>query len=291
MINNEELLNFNLLGLIPGPTEKEEPFKERCAYCLNLKKNIKEKIPFSAEDFPTEQLFTTPFKKTKKLFDIVPSWIPLFFSNYKLTPWHGGCAWIFQEEEKSPTGAFFQLRQSLRHSPTYLGLYDRDELIAHELSHVGRMQFEEPQFEEVLAYRTSNGKLRRYWGPIVQSPWESAFFVLALLLIFMLDLFFLFQGSLEIHRSLLWLKLIPLALLAFGMGRVILRQHQIKKCLKNLTAAVRLEEKANAILYRLKDSEIKQFGKMTPPEIWKYMIQHKDESLRWRLLSEAYFKD
>ena len=85
--------------------------------------------------------------KTKELYGIQPTWTPLFFNNYQLAPWHGGCAWIFQLTENAPTAALLQLRAPFRHQPTYLNLYRRDELIAHELSHVGRMMYQEPQFE------------------------------------------------------------------------------------------------------------------------------------------------
>lgn len=290
MLKTEELLKLNHLGLIPGPNEKEDEFQQRCRYCLDLKKTITEKIPFSAEEVSSAEIYKIPLQKTTALFDIAPSWIPLFFSNHRLTPWHGGSLWIFQVDENSPPGAFFQLRQVFRHSTTYLGIYQRDEVIAHEFSHAGRMKYEEPQFEEVLAYRTSQSKWRRYLGPLVQAPWESALFALSLLLIFLLDLYFIMLGSHELYRTVQWLKLLPLLLLFFGFSRAFLRQKQLQKCLKKLNDAVSSEEKANAILYRLQDKEIKQFGKMTGSEIWKYMIQNKDHSLRWKVISEAYFK-
>jgi len=287
----EELLNFNRQGLVPGPSEQEEDFLTRCRYCLSLKANIKEQIPYLPDESSSEAILNEAFAKTKSLYDIEPTWIPLFFSNYKLSPWHGGCAWIFQQEENSPTGAFFQLRQAFRNSDTYLGLYHRDELIEHELVHVGRMKFEEPQFEELLAYKASRSKWRRYFGPLIQAPWESALFAFTLLVIFILDLSLIAMGSSQIYQSLLWLKLIPLTLILYALARVAWRQKQMRECLNKLIQAVDDSKKANAILFRLQDKEIKSFGKMTKEEIWKYVLQQKENSLRWKVISEAYFRD
>ena len=53
-----------------------------------------------------------------------------------------------------------------------LGLTTND-LIAHEEVHFLRSTFCEPRFEEVIAYRTSRSKWRKWLGPIFQNPWES----------------------------------------------------------------------------------------------------------------------
>ena len=59
------------------------------------------------------------------------------------------------------------------------------------------MKFEEPQFEELLAYRNSPAAWRRWLGPIVEAPWESLLFMLSLLLLLALDLYLQFTGEHE----------------------------------------------------------------------------------------------
>ncbi len=49
----------------------------------------------------------------------------------------------------------------------------REDLIAHEKVHFLRSAFNEPRFEELIAYRTSRSGWRKWLGPIFQSPWES----------------------------------------------------------------------------------------------------------------------
>lgn len=290
---DEQLLDFNRQGLIPGPEESEADFLKRCHYCLQLKANmgsqLSQEIPFLQTDPLSEEILKEAFPKTKQFYAIEPSWIPLFFSNYKLSPWHGGCAWIFQQHEDSPTGAFFQLRQEFRNSKKYLTIYRRDELIAHELVHVGRMMFQEPKFEEILAYRSSGSTFRRFLGPLVGAAWESALFVFVLFFIFILDLSIVFMGRPEYYQAVLWLKLLPLALILGAFIRLTIRQRQFKACLKRLQEAVGDDQKGNAIAFRLQDKEIIAMGKWSKEQILDYAKLGCKKSLRWKLIAQAYF--
>lgn len=294
MIKNhldQNFLNFNKVGLIPGPEEKEEDFILRAHYCLNLKTDIahslQEQIPFSIQDQLSSDLLIPGCKKVDTLYDFNPEWIPLFFSDHQLAPWHGGCAWIFQADEKSPTGAFLQLRQALLKKRHYLGLYERDELIAHELVHVGRMAFDEPKFEEVLAYRTSTSSFRKWVGPIIESSYESMFFVIALMIIFLIDFSLIATGNHSAYQLAMWIKLIPLGLIMLALARLWNKQHRFSKCLKNLTDLLKDEHKAGAVIFRLRDKEISAFAKMTGEQILHFAREQSE--LRWKVIFQAYF--
>lgn len=290
-ISDEELLRYNQLGLIPGPLENEKELLNRAKYCLSLRDTFETKLtenaPFSPENRASAKILEESFQITQRLYDIEPDWIPVFFSNYKLAFWHGGCAWIFQENEKTPTGAFFQLRQAFRDSTTYLGLYRRDELIAHELSHVGRMMFEEQRFEEVLAYRSDHSRFRRYFGPIMQSSWESALFVLTLFLIMAIDFSLSEFLSRQAYQHIMWLKLVPFGMILYALGRLWKRQRQFSRCLSRLQDIV--SEKADAVIYRLTDEEIGKFADMASDDILKYAEEQRGKSLRWKVIYLAYF--
>ena len=144
---------WNAQGFIPGPDESEKAFLERVAFCLSLEDHLVEivgaQFPFEVNDLKSKEILENVLTMTQELYGIQPRWVPLFFSNYKLSLWHGGCAWIFQLNEETPTAAFLQLRACFRNSLNFLGIYQRKELIAHELAHVGRMLYQEPQFEEI----------------------------------------------------------------------------------------------------------------------------------------------
>jgi len=291
----DQLLHYNQQGLIPGPQETEQAFSKRASYCLDLKNQIPEmlghEIPFDPEiSYLSEEILSGGCKKTRRLYDICPQWVPLFFSNYKLSFWHGGCAWIFQQRQNTPTSAFFQLRQNFRSSKHYLGIYNRNELVSHELSHVGRMMFEEPKFEEILAYRSSRSSFRRFFGPIVQSSVESMIFMLTLLIVITLDLFVLINGYEEFFHLPMITRLIPLGLFGYAFIRLCIRQYQFKKALINLKKIFLNTHAANAVLYRLTDHEVVLFSKMNAEDISKYISEQKNQTLRWKMIDEAYFK-
>jgi len=284
-MDEHTLLQLNAQGIIPGPSETEEDFLKRADYCLNLNQKIPE-LMGDEPSFQSDSFFQGPIQITANLFRIAPHWIPVYFSNYSLTPWHGGCAWIFQLSEDTPTAAMFQLRRTFRDSKKYLGIYDRDELISHEMAHVGRMMFEEPKFEEILAYRTSDSRFRRWLGPIVQSSVESMLFVLILLMTFFFDLFLLFMQPEEFLKYSLWLKTIPLAVVGFALIRLWMRHRIFSQCWHRLDSLLKKEEFTNGIIYRLTDQEIYQFAKWNNFQISTYI--ENEPSLRWKLIRKAY---
>lgn len=292
-LSDQELINLNARGFIPGPREGEEAFLQRVKYCENLKgefaSQLGQQLPLELASMPLE-LEKEVNGKTKALFDIVLDWVPVVFSNYKMALWHGGCAWIFQMSQDSPTAAFFQLRKSLAKKQTYLGLYDREELVEHESAHVGRMMFQEPKFEEVIAYRTSKSAFRKFFGPIVQAPWESLLFLLILFFCLIGELYFLSSNASGWGGLLMWLKGAAVLLIILGLGRVVLRQWQFSRCHKVLESALGNGQKADAVIYRLQDHEIISFGKMTQEAIRKYAQEQDSKSLRWKVINRAYLE-
>ncbi len=293
-LSEKELLEYNIAGLIPGPSETEQAFFERADYCYHLKSQITEILPqkllFSSEQSHLDEILEEGCERARHFYDIYPTWVPLFFSNYRLPFWQGGCAWIFQQKEDSPTSAFFQIRQRFRNSKKYLGLYDRAELISHELSHVGRMKYEEPKYEEILAYRSSKSSFRRFFGPIIQSSYESTIFLLFLLLVLFLDFFTLNHGYENLAYLSLIGRLIILGMIGYGLIRLWCRQMRYKACLNNLRKIFFNVEKADAVIYRLTDKEIASFAQMTTEEIQHYADTEKTQTLRWKVIFEAYFK-
>ncbi len=293
-ISDTDLLRYNSQGLIPSPKETEEAYLSRVYTCLGLKELLKvegdQSLPFKAEIQPTNELLEEAFVITQGLYDIHPSWLPVFFSNYQLTPWHGGCAWIFQLQEESPRTAFLQLRKAFAYRKKYLKFYSRTELVAHECAHVGRMAFDQERFEELLAYRSSDSWLTRWLGPIVQSAGESLLFMGSLLALFAVDLYLILSESFEIYLWAMRLKIIPLLLLIFGLSRLWQRHRVFNRCHKNLESAVGSSKTADHIIYRLTDDEIANFSKLSFNEIISFANTMKySSSLRWRLITLAYF--
>lgn len=282
---------WNEQGFIPGPDESEAAFQERIAFCQNLEDHLKSlvgtQLPFKTNDLKSKEILEQALPLTQSLYGIQPRWVPLFFGNYQLAPWHGGCAWIFQLNDHTPTSAFLQLRANFCNTSNFLGVYQRRELIAHELAHVGRMLYQEPQFEEFFAYQSSPSRWRRWLGPIVQSSKESFFFILLLSLVIMTDFALLSLGP-KMAAFTWWTRLFPFAVIALALGRLVYRHHILKLCLKKLKILL-LPLQAEHLLYRLRDQEIKHFSQISPERIEEFIEQATSQSFRWRFLKALFF--
>lgn len=288
--SEEKLLYLNSIGLIPGPEEESEAFSRRVDYSLNLKESLPKELTdnLSGDDLQKPEVLSPACASLKKLYDCAPEWPPLFFSNFKLPFWQGGCAWIFQVKEDSPTSALIQLRRTFLRSPKYLGIYDRDELLAHELCHVGRMMFNEPKFEELLAYQTAKSSSRRWLGPLVESSMQSALFLLVLFMLIVFDFFLIATNRPDAYFMALWLKIIPVVAIVLALMRLRKKQRTHAKCVDNLGACVG-KDKARAVAFRLKDDEIVLFSTMGPEQIRDYATEKIKDELRWQVIFRAYF--
>lgn len=287
-IEDAKLLELNRQGIIPGPDETDAEFLKRADFCLNIKERLAAELggalPFAPEDLAGFGVMRSAFAEIRNSYDIAPEWIPIFFSNHQLSLWHGGCAWIFQLTPDTPTCALFQLRKAFRNNDRYLGIYSRDEVAVHELAHVGRMMFEEPKYEEIIAYKTARSSFRRFLGPLAQSSMEAGLFVLILILLVLLDIFLLAFGFDAGYRSAQWLKLVPAGIAVYGLLRLLRRQQLFHHCLEKLQ--ILYGNHAMAVIYRLTDSEIELFSGSTDREIRDYAL--KQTTLRWRVINGAY---
>ena len=283
--HQDKWTEWNGRGFIPGSNESEADFFRRIEFCEQLEKLLEEKVgaslPFRS-DSKAHKILQESLEETKTLFGIAPEWVPLFFNNHQLAPWHGGCAWIFQLDDTTPTAAFLQLRARFRDHETYLKIYQRKELVAHELAHIGRMMYEEPQFEELFAYQTSTTPWRRWLGPLIRSSKESFFFIsaLGLYLITLLALTSIEHPMAKTVSTGFQLFFIFLVLLA--LGRVVWIQSVYQRCLKKLEWYA----EPTHLAYRLKDEEIKKFASMSSEEVRAYV--DNQQSFRWHFLNHIY---
>jgi len=279
------IYELDRLGIIAGPGETEEIFLQRAGYLLNLRESIHlfspEEIPFFQDQVADETL-REALPITQTLYGIAPTWLPLYFSNHGLSPWHGASAWIFQKEEDGPLGALIQLRKEWKEKQTLWGLYKRDEVVAHEVSHVGRMAFNEPVFEEFLAYRSSSSRFQRFLGPLLRSSGEAMTFVVILFLILFFDALTLVMGYDRLYLNLMWAKIIPLVLIGALFCRLLINKRIFDQTLSKLESLV--PGRGLSIAYRLTDQEIKQLSKLSPEMIFKLLQEQSDREIRLKQL-------
>lgn len=249
MIKDADLLELDKMGFIPGPEESEEAFLARVA---EAKENFHkgEWIPSAHWDWTREFL--------EQMFNVKPLYICSFYSNQNLTPWQGAASWI-----KGRSLVSIQLREKLKMG-SYLGVYRRDEILAHEAVHAARCGFNEDRYEEFFAYMTSEKKWRRVLGPIFQRPWEAW------------PLLFTLLGG------ILWPFCYWGATFWTGLGffRLIRQHRRLKSAADCIFKHVRDVRKVRTILFRLTDSEIDLFSHGT--DIHEFASQKK--CLRWRII-------
>jgi hypothetical protein len=290
--SSETWITYNQQGLIPSPQEDEPSFLKRAHFCRNLIQELNihtnAHLPFTLEDCAAKTILDKACLHSQLLYGISPSWVPVFFSNHQLALWHGGCAWIFQLDEQTPVAAFIQLRAHFRHSASYLGLYKRDELLTHEIAHIGRMMYDAPQFEEFFAYRSASSWLRRWFGPLVQSSTETLIFILVLGLTVMADLALLAFPASQTLSVMLGLKLIPLAFILFAMARLVVHHWQLHRCLIHLAQVYGDKTTALHVAYRLDDRSIRSFAKLSPFEIASFIETESTRSFYWRFIKTCY---
>lgn len=248
-MTDRELLALDKIGFIPGPGEDEANFLLRVA---NTKAQYEKGgwIPEAHWDWVREFLH--------ELFDVKPLYICAFYSNKSLAPWQGAAAWI--EGKKLSR---IQLREGLKKG-RYLGIYRREEILAHEAVHGARSGFNEDVSEEFFAYMTSEKRWRRVLGPILRRPWEAwPFFFSALGGIFWPP-FHLFGAF--------WM--------GAGFCRLIKQHARLKRAADHIYKKTKDARRVRAILFRLTDEEIEQFSKQVSLDLYAA----KQNCLRWKVI-------
>lgn len=254
-MTDQELLGLDRDGFLPGPCESEEDF-------LNRVKRVKEN--FENGDWIPASHWNWVRESLDEIFNVKPLYICAFYSNRSLAPWQGAASWIEGRELSS-----IQLREGLKKG-TYLGIYSREEILAHEAVHAARSGFNENRCEEFFAYMTSEKKWRRILGPILQRPWEAWPFLLCVL------------------AGAIWPVCFSGAALWSGMGfyRLIKQHLRLRRASERVFDIVQDLRKTRAVLFRLTDDEIELFSK--GEKIKEYA--QKQSCLRWRVIRN-YLKE
>lgn len=253
MSMREILLELNRRGLIQGPDESEEAFFKRCG--------------------EAQASGSVPSSLTKELFDITIDWVSVAYANKHLRFWEGGCAWI------EGNAVSIQLKKHFQQHDVYLGLYSKEELLAHEYVHAARIAFEEPIFEEMLAFQTSKSFLRKTLGPFFRKHNEINFLLLSLLLLFFTAFFTPFS----------WLAAIGgVGIFGFGFFRLFRTMRFFSNTFKRLAHLVG-EKQALPVMVRLSDREIIRFSSMDKSQILAYAKKMSKTQLRWKQIVYAYF--
>ncbi|MCX6990520.1 MAG: hypothetical protein NTX49_05595 [Chlamydiae bacterium] len=260
-------------GLWPGPMEADEQFEKRVSLYFKVTAIDSDKDSSSARK--------KAHSITISLFGFSSDTLPITYSNKDLTFWEGAA--LFIEEENDICHPHIQLRKGFLKG-SYL-CYKVEEVLSHEMFHAARIEYKEPKYEEIFAYKTSKIPIRRYLGPLFQSPKESYLFVILLMLALIFEM-----GSTFVSTSMYlpWMVL-PFLFIGLLWGRLYFRHRTLSKAACNIRSCIKDPSLTVACLARLKDSEIDLFAVSSPREILSYLNENKEKELRIRAILLCFF--
>ena len=264
MLSKEELISLGKEGKIPGPHENEDEFLKR----LNLIEKLK--------DQEIEGRVIEPCTlDCMAIYGADPKWIPLTYSNHGLLPWQGAALFVFGG--KIP---LIQLRKGFKRG-SFL-FYSRDEVLRHEVLHAMRVAFDEPRFEEILAYSHARSKWRRVVGPLFRTPGQTLFFLGILMLSLLLQgsgFYFIDSPFFPFFQAA---SILPLLDLAIRFGKLWRDLRILKQTKKKLTQIFPNQKNLFPILLRLKDAEIENFARDPLHKTLDYLEKKIPDSVRIR---------
>lgn len=284
-LTNKDLIDLSRKGFIPGPEETEERFIQRVEACQTFQKQLIEEscdLPFSAQEQIPQKHLDEGLDRVEILYHIRPQWVPAFYSNKWLAPWHGASAWVIELEDQESPVTLIQLRRRFHNYKRNLGLYERHELLAHEYCHAGRMAYNEPVFEEFFSYEVSSHPFRKRWGPLVRSTKEVWIFLFTLFCTVLAPLVTIHFEFLQGIQPLI--SCTPLLLTLYAIKRLWRCHHQLKLCLNRLRKLLVNPEHSLACAYRMTDEEIHFFSTASEETAQQYIEKQREKELRWKLI-------
>ena len=196
-----------------------------------------------------------------------PDWVPGFFADESFGLLWGGCALSDMESNL----VLFIIRKVFRKKRRFL-VYDRQELMAHELTHAAHQSINEIKYEEYFAYRTASSPLRKFFGCCFIRQYDALGFLLPVLLLPVAQALNIFT-ALQMPMIIFWIlaAVYPLFL--------TVRTLQINSAAARAEKFLRSMKIRNpaGILFRMTVSEIKMLARKQMPH---------GSDLRWQLLNE-----
>ncbi len=259
----DKMRTYNAQGIFPIPGESEQNFVLRAE---NQSKSESGKT----------DLFLFSYNLLQEVYDIVPSWVQVIFEDKGLSFWEAGCTWC----DENKIHGYIQLKKKLLKKSTLFGVYDRDEILSHELVHAVRLPLQSKRFEEIFAYLTSyfvakkkqknfNKKtislIRCALGPLFFTPLETSLFLLLTLISCLLSLFFPFILPRDEFTYLFTFSYVPLlCTFSFFLIRLTATWTYFFKCKKNICAFYQKNidmHNVLAIMVRLSDEDIMEIAR------------------------------
>ncbi len=294
MISDSELIIFNKEGFIAGPKEDAKTFLERVSLTKCFINNPKDffidnkKFYVSLRNKIKKPIWSWTKTHLKHLYDFSPEYFFAFYQNKNLTSFEGAATWQLSKGNKNLNIPILQVRENFKKRGEYLRIYQLDEILAHESVHALRIAYNEPQFEEIFAYLTSNSFLRRIFGALIRSSYEGIVFFALLMCGLMFQVVSFYYDSLTL--LFLLFSMLSIAWASIGLFRLFKAKWMLRKAYKKVFPLFYDRNKTFSVLVRLTDAEIKKISKEKSKNVLKYFYDNKDKSIRIRQIYYSYFE-
>lgn len=277
------LRKFDRHGLFPAPGEDCAAFAGRLTRlaaaldalehdmlqhgsvepCAGIKLEKSNAIP--------SEIYNEALRKTVDLYDVKPDWVPGYFADESFGALWGGCALSDPESNL----VLFIIRKVFRKKRKFL-VYDRRELMAHELTHAAHQSIDEIKFEEYFAYRTAESALRKFFGGCFVFKYDAMFFLLPILLLPVIQLLNIFSSMvLPVRYFYVLAAVYPLYLAV----RCFMTWHLAARARRFLQK--NNVKQPDAVLFRMTAEEIRTLARNQMPQ---------GNDLRWQLIKERLEK-
>lgn len=238
-----------------------------------------EGLKFPADRRIPPELITNVSAVTREAYGFAIDWVPGFFADQSFGWLFGGCAYYFNPE----FFAVFIIRKCFAKRNRWL-IYNRDELLAHELCHVARSGLHANFFEEEFAYGLSNSGFRKTVGGLFRTG-NEAFFILGAALLLLL---------VQIVRLFLWpaLPMWPFWLLfAAILAYLVSRLYQLRKLIKTARRNLRpiAGENTGKVLFRCTDSDVLDIAGLADKDaLRRWLQERRADNLRWKVIHHRF---
>ena len=285
------LCELDRRGLLLGARETLDKYAARLE-CLrrNIQKmedSLEAESCFQIDDLTLqaeERIDASQFSEARDITDskygFSIDWVPGFYINPRMGWLFGGCAFYFFPD----FFAVFILRRAFASRQRWL-IYDRSELLAHELCHVARLPLQSHQYEEQFAYQTSTSAFRRAVGGTFRGAGDS--------LLLLAPTFLLLAA--QICRLFLWAAIpiwpfwgLVLLAAAFLFTRGHLSQKRLKKARQNLQKAG--ISATDPVLFRCTDKEIDELADAPENQATDIISRWQQSAPRWQVITQRFLK-
>ena len=286
--NIDTLAAYDANGFLLGADESAEDFAKRIRLFQTNRQKLEDALQkdgkYDAEGIivtPDDRIPNTLFAKiaehTKRLYRFQIDWVPGFFIDPSFSLLFGGCAFCSYPDFFT----MFIIRRTFKTQEKWL-IYNRDELLAHELCHVARIALLSEEFEETFAYQTSSSSFRKLIGGIFRKQTDSFLFLGVTFIL----LFAQILRTQWIHTMPIWpfwslVGLVFAWLLirhAFHCRRLGIAQRHIAE----LFGA----ENAFPVMFRCTDAELHRFASTKPQTLKTWILEQS--SLRWQVIRKRF---